>query len=281
MLGAALLQSLADLWADPVLRKATWIALTWLLIIAVSALATRFFDRIDDRLTAYGVPERRLAKLDFLVHLFLIVIAVLVTLFLLGIGQALWGAVAVTSVAGVILALAAQQLAKNLLAGMVILFERPFIAGDLIDVDGRRGTVEKVTLHSTTLEDPDGLRLIVPNSRILETAITNFTTNPHRRLVLRIDVEESVELERVRAVLFEAIATEEHLVRPREVVVFAQESLDEGVRFEVRYWVERVRYGDHCLPSAMGRLLDALATAGLSTAKPAQHVYVTESRPGG
>lgn len=254
--------------------KAGLVGLTWLSVFVLSRLTTRFFDLVDRRLTLYNVPERRLAKLDFLVDLFLILVGAFVTLFILGVGQAIWGAVALTSIAGVIVALAAQQLGQNLLAGIMILFERPFVVGDAVEMDERVGRVTKVTLHSTTLLTPDGLQVLVPNSRVLNAPITNFTAQPERRITITIDVLEGKDLAGVEAALCKGVETEEHLRGPARTQVFLKESLDEGNRWEVRYWVDRAEFGDHCLPSAMGRLVRALDDAGLETAMPARHLFV-------
>ncbi len=267
----------SDLLERPEVRKGIYIALIWILVGLLTKLNRSFFDRIDRRLSRYNVPERRLAKLDFLTDIFLVLLGVFVTLHILGVSQALWGAVAITGIAGVIVALAAQRLGENILAGIVILLERPFIVGDTIEVDGQTGKAEKVTLHSTTLETPDGLRAVVPNSRVANSSLTNYTANPYRRVVARVDVVEAVDLDRVRATIREAVASDAHLVEERPIRVFATDSLDEGVRFEARYWVTRAHYMDHCLPSSMERILDALNESGLATAMPAQRVYVQDA----
>ncbi len=272
----AQLDGLLDPLADPRVRKAVWITIVWLVTLGLTRLNGRFFDRVDARLSNYNVPERRLAKLDFLMDVLLLLLAVFITLHLLGVSQALWGAVAVTGIAGAMIALAAQRLGQNILAGLVILFERPFILGDVVEVGGRTGSVQKVTLHSTTLETPDGPKAIIPNSEMVNATIVNKTATAERRVVLTIDVTESVDLDRVRRVLGRAVESERHLVADRPVHVFAKESLDEGVRFEVRYWVRREHYTEHCLPSAMARMLDALNEAELGTAVPAQKVYVDQ-----
>lgn len=265
-----------SLWRDPRVHKALLIAGTWLVAFLLSYLNGRFFDRLDRSLTTYGIPERRLSKLDFLTDVFIMLIAAFVTLAILGVGQALWGAVAVTSVVGIMVGLAAQRVAQNLLAGIVILFERPFIVGDTVEVDGRIGEVSKVSLHTTSLVTPDGLKLMLPNQRVLDSSVTNYSARPDRRVTVQIDVEETRELDRVRAILREAVEGERHLVEERPIRIYATESLDEGVRFQVRYWVQREHYAEHCLPSATERILDALNEADLPTAMPAQKVRLQE-----
>lgn len=276
MVGPRLVLNLGAFWQDPVVSKTVWIVLTWTGALIASWATNVFFDRVDARLTAFGITQRRLSRLDFVVDVFLFGLAAFVSLAILGVTEALWGALALTSVAGVVVALAAQRIGQNVLAGLVILFERPFVVGDKIQVDDRTGEVRRVSLHTTTLVSPDGLQVLLPNQRILDADITNYSAREDRRVSVTVDLQETVELDRVGEVLEQAARTEPHLVDDRPVTVFARESLDEGVRFEVRYWVQRDHYGEHCLPSAMERILDAVNDAGLATATPAQKVYVHE-----
>lgn len=272
----SLVADLGAWWDQARVRTITWLFVTWIGALAAISLTNRFFDRVDRQLTRFGIPERRLSRLDFVVDAFIVAMAGFLTLAILGLGKALWGAVALTSVTGVVLALAAQRVGQNLLAGLVILFERPFVVGDTVEVSGDRGQVRQVSLYSTTLVTPEGLRQSVPNHRVLDETITNFSARDERRISVDVDLIEAEDLDRVREVLREAVESEAHRIEERPIRVFAKESLSEGVRFEVRYWVQREHYADHCLPSALERLLDAVNEADLPTAQPAQKVYVHE-----
>lgn len=268
-----------DAWiADPQVRTAGWIALTWFATGLLMRLNGRFFDRVDQRLTQYNIPERRLSKLDVLADVVLVLLAGLLTLVRLGVDDAIWGAIALTSVVGVVVGLAAQRIGQNLLAGMVILFERPFLVGDTIEVDDRTGTVVKVTLYATVLVTPSGLQLRLPNQQVLDGSVTNFSARPERRVTVEIDVEVAGDrVDEVRRVIRQAVEQEAHLIEEEDIVIFAKASLDEGVQLEVRYWVERDHYGTHCLPTATGRILEALETAGWPTARPTQKVYLEDA----
>lgn len=267
-----------ETWVSPDrLATAGWIAVTWALALVAMHLSDRLFDRVDAKLTRYNVPERRLSKLDTLADALIVAVAVLVTLSLLGIGEALWGAIALTSVAGVVVGLAAQRFGENLIAGAVILFERPFQVGDTIEVDERIGTVEAVTLHSTTLRDPDGLRITLPNQEVLDGAVTNLSACRKRRISVDVEVEAGPErLDEARYAVRQAAEGDEHLVEGEPVQVFVSASLDDGVQLTARYWVEPDAYADHCLPTALSRVLDGLHEAGFATAMPTQRVHIRE-----
>lgn len=257
--------------------RAAWIVAVWVIAAILLRVLDRFFDHVDQRLTRYNVPERKLSKLDTLSEVLVVSLAALATLYLLGVGEALWGAIALTSLAGVIVGLAAQRFGENLIAGAVILFERPFRIGDVVEIDDQTGTVEAVTLHSTTLTSAEGLQVTLPNQLVLDGAVRNFSAREERRISLDVDVDVGTErLDEARQAIRQAIEADEHLVEDRDARVFASASLDEGVRFTARYWVEAEAFADHCEPTALRRVLDALEREGFATAMPAQTVHVRE-----
>lgn len=254
---------------------AAGIAAIWLAAVTLLHVNDRFFNRVDARLTRYNVPERKLNKLDTLADALIVAVAGLLSLYMLGIGEALWGAIALTSILGVVVGLAAQRFGENLIAGVVILFERPFQVGDAIEIDGLAGTVEAVTLHSTMLKSPEGPKVTMPNQQVLDGAVTNFSAHRERRISVSIDVD--VQPERVDDVTYairQAVQADEHAIEEREPTVFVSESLDEGLRLTVRYWVDAEHYGDHCRPTSLRRVLDALEHEGFATAMAAQRVHV-------
>lgn len=276
-MAAVSLEGLAGWLEAAWVSTAAWIVVTWALALGVLWVLERLFDHVDKRLTGYNVPERKLSKLDTMTELLVVAVAVLVTLYLLGVAEALWGAIALTSVAGVIVGLAAQRFGENLIAGAVILFERPFQTGDVVEIDEEVGTIEAVTLHSTTMTSNEGPKVTLPNQQVLAGPVTNFSACRKRRISIDVDVDVGAErLDEARYVIRQAITDEEHLVGEPEPAVFASASLDEGVRFTARYWVQAEAYGDHCLPTALRRILDALDREGFATSMPAQRVHLQE-----
>lgn len=261
---------LDNLWV----RRAAAVVVIWILVLIITRVSEHFFDRIDRRLTEFGEPARRLSNLDSLFDIFVVAIGVLVSLYALGLGPALWGALALTGVVGIIVGLAAQRVGQNLLAGLVILFERPFAVGDVVETGPHTGRVTKVTLMSTSLATADGPVVYVPNNLMVDQPVRNISAAATRRVQVTIDVLESRDLDAVRLVLQRAPLGDPHLDRSRPVEVFATESLDDGIRWTVRYHVDRAEFPLHCEPAAMGLVLEALNEAGLKTALPTQRVHI-------
>jgi len=99
---------------------------------------------------------------------------------------------------GVAVALGAQDLFKNLIAGILILGEKRFKVGDWIRVDGVvEGTVEAIGFRSTVVRRFDKAPVMVPNAKLSDTAVTNFTEMTYRRIYWHIGVEYRTSIEQL------------------------------------------------------------------------------------
>ena len=75
-----------------------------------------------------------------------------------------------------------QNLLKNLVAGIMLLVERPLRLGDLLEVDGLRGRITEIGIRASTIRSADGIETMIPNSRFIEGSVTNWTyTSPQTR----------------------------------------------------------------------------------------------------
>ncbi len=102
---------------------------------------------------------------------------------------------------GVAVALGAQDMFKNLIAGLLIVAERRFQIGDWIKVDGVvEGTVEGIGFRSTSVRRFDKAPVTVPNARFADSAVINFSGMTHRRIYWKIGLEYRSTVDQLRAV---------------------------------------------------------------------------------
>lgn len=102
---------------------------------------------------------------------------------------------------GVAVALGAQDLFKNLIAGILILAERRFTPGDWVKVDGVvEGTVETIGFRSTRIRRFDKAPVYVPNARLSDSAVTNFSKMTNRRIYWKIGVTYSTSVDQLREI---------------------------------------------------------------------------------
>lgn len=96
------------------------------------------------------------------------------------------GFIAGIGLIGFTLGFAFQDIAKNFMAGILILLQQPFDIGDAIQVSGYEGTVTDVDIRATTIKAWDGQQVIVPNAEVYTSSIINYSKYPPRRIVLAL-----------------------------------------------------------------------------------------------
>jgi small conductance mechanosensitive channel len=132
----------------------------------------------------------------YMILLLLITIAALTQL---GIPTAQF--VAVIAAAGLAIGLALQGSLSNFASGVLLVSFRPCKVGDYIEAGGVAGTVDRITVFSTTLITPDQRTITVPNSNIMGGAIVNYSTSTSRRLDMVIGVAYKSDIQQVKQIL--------------------------------------------------------------------------------
>ncbi|AQS46444.1 MULTISPECIES: mechanosensitive ion channel family protein [Thioclava] len=143
---------------------------------------------------------------------------------------------ALVGAAGLAIGLALQGTLSNLAAGVMIILFRPFRQGDYIAAGSESGTVTEIQLFYTVLTTYDGIQIIVPNSDIWSSAITNYSANPTRMMDLTIGVAYDADLKKTQEVL-EKISLSDPRALPEPAPVIRVKQLgDSSVDFTFRVW---------------------------------------------
>jgi len=151
----------------------------------------------------------------------------------------LLGAAGVLTVA---LGFASQTSASNLISGLFLMAERPFVVGDLIQIDTSIGEVLSIDLLSVKLRTFDNLLVRVPNEEIIKKNIVNLTHFPIRRFDLQLRVPYGTDMEWLRVFLRDlAERNPVVMVEPEPLFVF-QRYGDAGIEFQYSVWGQRQRY---------------------------------------
>jgi small conductance mechanosensitive channel len=105
--------------------------------------------------------------------------------------------------AGLAIGLALQGTLANIAAGIMLLWLRPFRAGEYVAVDTAEGTVREIGLFATLLDAPDGSFRFVPNSQLWNKPLTNFTRNAVRRVDIRVALPRGRDVEKARRIILD------------------------------------------------------------------------------
>ena len=135
----------------------------------------------------------------FLEVLLLVVLSMLVVKIPLTIFAFMGGAVAIGAGFGM------QNMLKNLISGIMLLFERPFRPGDVVEVGGIRGRVMDIGARSSHIIDSNGIETVIPNSTFIEQNVTNWTLSSKSvRIVVNIGIAYGSPVKEVSRLLLEA-----------------------------------------------------------------------------
>ncbi|MEP1035386.1 mechanosensitive ion channel domain-containing protein [Ekhidna sp.] len=146
--------------------------------------------------------------------------------------------VAVLGAAGLAIGLALQGTLQNFAGGVIILLLKPFKVGDWVDTGSYSGTVHSIQIFNTYMKTPDNKTIILPNGTLANTSLTNYSTEPRRRIDLTVGVGYGDSTEKTRSTLMELINADDRILNDPEPFIAVAELADSSVNFTVRLWVE-------------------------------------------
>ncbi|MEM9151841.1 MAG: mechanosensitive ion channel domain-containing protein [Cyanobacteria bacterium P01_F01_bin.3] len=224
------------------------IALAWLGRVAV-AIAIFFVGRAIARLAKRLVKRAMTkARIDetltvFASNILFYVIMAFVVLAVLGqIGIETTSLVAVIGAAGLAIGLALQGSLTNFAAGIIIIIFRPFQVGDWVEADGYSGYIREIELLTTTLTTLNNRTVIIPNGKLTEGDLINYSTQGILRLDLVIGVDYSTDIDRVKEIFIDILTADSRVLAHPKPSVGLLKMADSSLNFAVRPWVKPQDY---------------------------------------
>jgi small conductance mechanosensitive channel len=175
---------------------------------------------------------------------------------------------------GLAVGLAAQDSLSNLVAGITILWDRPFRIGDHVTVSGTFGKVQEIGLRTTRIRTVNQLDAILPNKEIINQEIINHTLNPMMRLAIPVGIAYHEDTREARKVLLAAVRGHALILEKPEPQVVVTALADSSVNLELRVWL-RDPYTEREATFAMIELAKiALDEAGIEIPFPQRTLHL-------
>ncbi len=184
--------------------------------------------------------------------------------------------IAIFGAAGLAVGLALQGSLSNFAAGVLIVLFRPYKVGDFVEAAGIAGSVEQVQILTTVLKTPDNKSIIVPNSQIMDSVITNYSANDTRRVDMVFGVGYEDDIDKVRKTIEEVVATDDRVLDEPECQIAVMELADSSVNFVVRPWVKTSDYWGVYL-DLTEKIKKRFDEVGISIPFPQQDVHIHRS----
>ncbi len=220
---------LATQWVPSMLAAVAAAVVFYLLARAVRRVLVAFFHRteFDPTLAAFVETATQTT---------IAAVGLLVALDQLGVDTT--SVLASLGVVGLTLGFAAQDTLSNVISGLFIFWDRPFVIGDLVEIDGEYGRVETITLRSTRLVTPDGKMIALPNTLVAKGKVASYTNFPKLRLDIDVTVGVEENIARVRGLLLDLVRDDPSFSDdPAPPVVIVTALNDYNVALQLRVWL--------------------------------------------
>lgn len=226
--------------------------------------AARAMERMLDKLELEPPVVQLLVRL-----VRLLVLGLFLVLALQNLGVELLPLVAGLGVAGAGVALAMQGVLSNLMAGLTIIFTRPFKVGEYIDIVGEEGTVEAINLFNTTLSHPDLSRIVIPNRKLVGEILHNH--GHIRQLDVTVGVAYDTDLSQALATVQAVLNNNPRVLQDPEPVIRVSALADSSVNLSIMPWVHVPDYG--AVTGEVNRaVLEAFRAQGVAIPLPQREV---------
>jgi small conductance mechanosensitive channel len=214
-----------------------------LIIFIIGRWLAKLISRwIEKALIKSHVDKTLATFIKNLANIVLLIIIIMVAVTPLGIETAQF-AVALGA-AGLAIGLALQGSLSNFASGFLMIIFRPFKVGDFIEAAGIKGTVQEIQIFNTVVNTPDNVRAIIPNAKITDDKILNYTVTGTRRVDLVIGVSYDDDLKKAKSIIEGVLASDDRVLKDPVPKVAVSELADSSVNFVVRPWVNSADYWD-------------------------------------
>ncbi|QYC11116.1 mechanosensitive ion channel family protein [Brevundimonas nasdae] len=231
---AAILAKLTDAAGDLAINLSV-AALIFVATIFASKWASGAARRALSRVRGFRHDPTVLTFAVQVVRVVVIIIGMIAVLQRLGVQTT--SIIAVLGAASLAVGLALQGTLSNVASGIMLLVLRPYRVGDVVDVGGMSGTVQRLDLFTTQLSNSNNHKIVIPNSKVLSDPLTNITGQKTRRIEIKFGVGYGDDLNKARNVLAGVASAHPKILKDPEPWTGVTALLDSSVQITLHAWV--------------------------------------------
>ena len=242
--------------------------LVWILGSWIIKLMVRAFSRMMDK-----------SKMDeslkpFFKSMASVTLKILLLISVLGmLGVQMTSFIALIGAAGLAIGMALSGSLQNFAGGVMILIFKPYKVGDFIEAQGYMGVVKSIQIFNTILTTPDNKTIVIPNGGLSTSSLTNYSTEPQRRVDWTFGIGYGDDVEKAKNVLMELIKGDSRILTSPEPFIAVSELADSSVNLTVRVWVNGADYWNVFF-EMNGKVYNQFNEAGLNIPFPQMDVHV-------
>jgi potassium-dependent mechanosensitive channel len=173
-----------------------------------------------------------------------------------------------------------QDLVANFISGILLLFEQSIRPGDILEVEGKMGTVQKLRIRSTTVRTFDNIEVIIPNQRLLTSSVTTYTHTDRRiRAHIMVGASYDDEPQEVRDALFSAANRHGLVLKEPPPLVFFEGYGESSINFELIVWLDDISTRRQVTSDLHFMIWREFEKRGLSIPYPQQDLHLRSGVP--
>ena len=275
-------------WVPYATQPRDWVWGIWIGVVFfplsrfVGHLMRTFETQIISRTSETALDETALPMINRFVRFIVIAIGILLAMTHLGlqIAPLLAGA----GVAGLALSLAAKDTLSNLIAGVLLIMDRPFQVGDRIELwnapreTGTWGDVIEIGLRATKIRNPDNLVVVVPNNEIMRRDIINYTMSGQDiRLRIPFSCAYESDIERAKVLLKETAGEVRGVKLDPAPIVIVRGFGPSEVNLQLRVWIQEARNRRRIADEITEKAMEKFSDAGVEIPYPKRELYIRGS----
>ncbi len=249
------------------------LVLTWLATIVTLKIAdATFLKRVQSNLLREVVRKATAVPV--------IVLGLYLVLLVSGLSRLAVTVIGGTGLFGLVLGVAFRDIMENFLASILISIQHPFKYGDLIEVDGHEGYVQRVNTRGTLLMTCEGNHVQIPNSTIYKNVIQNFTSNPNQRFDFVVGVGYDASVTKAQEISMEVLREHPAVLDDPEPWVVVEQLGSATVNLRCYFWVNGKQHsGVKVKSSVIRQVMRRLEAAEISMPDDAREIVFPSAVP--
>ena len=213
-----------------------------LLIIISTTIITRLIAFLMNRMKRFKKDMTTVYLIRDIINYAIYFIALMEILQFFGIN--LTATLLSLGIVGIAVSFAAKDIISNLFSGIILIIGRSVKVGDTIEINSKKGFIERITLRTTIIKDDLGVKHQIPNSTLTNNTYAMFKSPEKYRVDINAGLPLNVDVEEFKDYIIEKINTYDDIDKKLGAKVFAKEITFEETRIKVSFWIKDLNNKD-------------------------------------
>ena len=220
----------------PQVDNPTMILIYILIIIIMASMLTRIIAFLMNKMNRFEKDMTIIYLIRDIINYIIYFIALMVILQFFGINLA--GTLLSLGIVGIAVSFAAKDIISNLFSGIILILGKSIKVGDTLEIKGKKGVVERITLRSTIIVDDVGVKDHIPNSTLTNDAYLQYKTPEKYRVDINAGLALDVDVEEFKSYITKKILEYDEILKKPEPEVYAKEISFKQSKVKVSFWVK-------------------------------------------